>query len=38
MKERLAVLKFTLRLKDADLSDDLTEFNSFIHRRSAELV
>ena len=37
-KERLAILKFTLRQKDAGLFDDLTEFNSFIRPRNAKLV
>ena len=37
-KERLAILKIHSSLKDAVVSDDLTEFNSYIRLRSAELV
>ena len=37
-KKRLAILKFTLRQKDAGLSDDLTKFNSFIRPRYVKLV
>ena len=38
MKERLAIPKFALRRKDADVFDDSTEFKSFIRPRSAELL
>ena len=38
MKEGLAILKITLREKDAGLSDDLTKVNNFILPRRAELV
>ena len=38
MKERLAILKIYSSLKDAGVSDDLTEFNSYIRLRGAELV
>ena len=37
-KERLAILKILSSLKDAGVSDDLTEFNSYIRPRSAKLV
>ena len=37
-KERLTTLKIHSSLKDAGVSDDLTEFNSYIRLRSAELV